>query len=180
MCARVIAGSYSSRDQEQYQEQRCHSAFIARFRFCCAVCCCCAPVSHRKLLTLWQSRCNSSRTPRYRYSFRGSYERCFCVCVCAYQAGVPFCTQRGSIPIRTSSQFQKHRRSTPAVHQQQRYDTSEPRNAHIHRNDCVSPFRLATPPGFQGSSKANAEGEPCTAVYDVHTGYDTINTAVIR
>ena len=32
---------------------------------------------------------------------------------------------------------------------QQRYSTSEPRKAHIHRNACVPPFQLATPPGFQ-------------------------------
>ena len=46
------------------------------------------PVLHRKLLTLWQLRySSSSRTSRS--SFSDSYERRFCVCVCAYYVGAP-------------------------------------------------------------------------------------------
>ena len=53
---------------------------VSFFRY--FVCCrCCVPVSHRKLLTLWQPRYNSSsRTSRS--SFCDNYERAFlCACV---------------------------------------------------------------------------------------------------
>ena len=49
-----------------------------------------------------------------RYYFCNSYERCFCVCVCAYYVCVPSSTHvhEEQIPTRTSSEFQKHPRST--------------------------------------------------------------------
>ena len=37
----IIKASYSSRNQEQSEEQRCHPAFSALVHFCYAVCCCC-------------------------------------------------------------------------------------------------------------------------------------------
>ena len=58
-------------------------------------------------------------------------------------------------------EFRKHPRSTATVQQQQqRYNTNEPRNAHIYRNACVPPFQLVMPSGFP--SQPHPEGEPCT------------------
>ena len=50
VCVCVIVGSYSSRNQEQSQEQRCHSAFNALLLSGAAAAAVCL-VSHRKLLT---------------------------------------------------------------------------------------------------------------------------------
>ena len=72
------------------------------------------------------------------------------MCVCAYYVGVPSGTQLGTIQTHALSDFQKHPQCTAAAQQQQqRFNTSEPRNAHIHRNACVHPLQLATTPGFQ-------------------------------
>ena len=99
-CACVIAGPYSSRNQEQSQEQRCQSSVFCLFFFrsCSyAVCCyCCVPVSQRKLLTSWQPRFNSSsRTSRS--SLCEGYEQCFCVCVCAYYVFKSTTSRRGTL-----------------------------------------------------------------------------------
>ena len=80
VCVWVSVGSYSSRNQEQSQEQRCLSVFIALFRCCYAVFCWCVPVSHCTLLTLWQAWYSGSRA--WRCSFFDCYERCFCGCSC--------------------------------------------------------------------------------------------------
>ena len=42
-CVCAIAGSCSSRNQEQSRGQSCHSTFLARFHFCHTLCCCCVP-----------------------------------------------------------------------------------------------------------------------------------------
>ena len=91
-----------------------------------------------RFLTLWQSWYNSSRTSRF--SFCGSYKRWFCVCKCMCMcACLPEHNEGRSHP------------TLPVQQQQQRYNTSESRKAHINRNACVVPFQLATPPGFQVS-----------------------------
>ena len=103
-----------------------------------------------KLLTLqlWQPRNNSSsRTSRY--SFCDSYERRFCVCVCAYYLGAS--STRVKFQPTLNPEFRKHPRSTAAEQQQQqRYNTSEPRDAHIHLGTLAFPFfNLRRPRDFQ-------------------------------
>ena len=79
------------------------------FRLCYAVCCCCVPVSHRKLLMLWQPRNNSSRTSKY--SFCEIYKRCWCTCVRIMWACHPqhIHVNEEQIPTRTWSEFQSIR-----------------------------------------------------------------------
>ena len=88
MCVSLQHSILPRQEQEtqQSQEARCNSAsvfFFPLFFHCChaVCCCCCVPVPHRRLLTFPQLWYNSSRTTRS--SFCDSYERCFCVCVCA-------------------------------------------------------------------------------------------------
>ena len=55
-------------------------------------------------------------------------------------------------PTQISSELQKHARSTAPAQQQQRYSTSEARNAQIHIGTpvfCVHSFQLATSPGYE-------------------------------
>ena len=105
--------------------------YFARFHLCyAACCCCCVPVSHRKLLTPWLPRNSSSRTSKY--SFCDSYERCFFVCVCV------FCG-RTILNTFKEEQFQPtlplNFKSIREV--RQRYNTSEPRNAHTYKGTPV-------------------------------------------
>ena len=146
---------YSSRNQEHQSVATREVQFqLFSFYFYCVCCLLCVPVSHRKLLTLWQPWYNSSLTSRP--SFCDSYERCFCVCVCSY-VGVPSQTQRTSWTIPT---HKSPRAVLPAAaqqqqqqQQQQRNNTGEPRMGSTYiptgRNVCVPSSQLATPPGPQ-------------------------------
>ena len=74
VCVFVFIGFYSSRNQEQSQEERSNSAF---FLSCSFFLCCLLLFSTCVTPVLWY---NSSRTSRYY--FCDSYERCFCLYVC--------------------------------------------------------------------------------------------------
>ena len=121
-----------------------------------------------RFLTLWQSWYNSSRTSRF--SFCGSYKRWFCVCKCMCMcACLPEHNEGRSHP------------TLPVQQQQQRYNTSESRKAHINRNACVVPFQLATPPGFQVSRipKGNLVCIcTCTRALFLHIGNDVYRPRV--
>ena len=83
VCVRVvIVGSYSSRNREHssLKNRGAIQLFSALFHLCNDCCCYCVPVSHRKLLTLWQPRYNGSRTSRS--SFRQLPMALVCVRVC--------------------------------------------------------------------------------------------------
>ena len=147
-CVWVTVVSYSNKNQEQSQEQRCHSAFFCSF----SLLLCRVPVPHRKLLTLWQSRYNSS-SRTLRYSFCDSYERCVCLCLCIVRI------MWQCHPVHNEGQFHPtfplNFKSIRVV-QQQRYNSSSgttpPANLAtlvIHRNTRVLPFQLTTQPGFQ-------------------------------
>ena len=89
----------------------------------------------------------------------------------AYSVGVPSWTQRGTISNPHFLWLQKLPRSAAAAQQQQhRYNTSESRNAHIHRNACAPPFQHTT---CGISSHPHPEGEPCnTLLYKLMQWYD--------
>ena len=97
MCVRVSLWHPTSVGNRDRLKNRDAIWFFRSFQFCywyvCG-CCCGVPVPHRKLLKLWQPRCNSSRTSRY--PFRDSYERCFCECVCALCGRAILNTTRGN------------------------------------------------------------------------------------
>ena len=82
VCVCASLGSYqvdySSRNQQQCLEGRCVFSFV--LLFFAAFSAVAVYLYHRKICTLWQPLCNSSRrTPRS--SFCDSYERLFCMCV---------------------------------------------------------------------------------------------------
>ena len=120
------------------------------------------PVSHRKLLTLCGSHGITAAVLQGLRLVTAMNGVSVCACVLCRHAILN--TTR--VPIHTSSEFHKHSRRTAEVQQQQqRCNTSKPRNAHIHRNNaCHLPFQHATPLGFQANyiPKANLVLIVCT------------------
>ena len=74
----------------------------------CAAADSCVPVSHRKLLILWQPRYNSIRISGICF-VTATNGASVCSCVRILWACHP--EQRGTIPTHTCSEFQKHPRS---------------------------------------------------------------------
>ena len=129
----------------------CSFSFYATMLSTAAVC-----LNHIvSVLTLWQARHNSSRTPRY--SFCDSYKRCFCVCdsyahccvrivwACHPEHDEGHSNQQFLSISKVSAQYSSSGVSYVVL----------PVNlatfiilVYAHRNACVSPFRLA-PPGLE-------------------------------
>ena len=139
------------------------------------VCCyCCVPVSHRKLLTFWQPWHNSSRTHKIFFFVTAANGASVCARVRIMWACHP--EHNETISTHTSSQLQKHPRSTAAVQHQRTWQDSYTYG----RNACVPSFQFATPPGFRvdHTPKGNLEHcTYCTCVY-IMSGNSTLQTHV--
>ena len=107
---RVVVGCYGRKNHSRSSVSRTEVPFSV----CCsfshfhhAVYCCGEPASHRKLLTLWQRRHNSSSRTSKVFVLR-QLQTVLLVCVRAYSLAVPTEHNDGQFPTRTSSGLQRH------------------------------------------------------------------------
>ena len=161
----VIVGSYSSRNRELSLKNR--GAIKRLLLFLLPVRCplLLVPVSHRKLRCCGSHDIIVAVLQGARYCFRDSSERCFRVRVWMYYSGVPSWTQLygdNSNPHTLNFESIRAVQQRAAQEQQQRYNTSEPRNAHLHTREERLCFPFSTCDTLVISSQLHPEGEPCS------------------
>ena len=83
-----------------------------------------------------------------------------CMCMCAYFCGRAVLKQRGTLPAHTSSEFQKHPRSTAGVQHQQ---TSQGAHTYEIGTPVFPLFNLRHPQHFK--STTSRRGTLCTYEY---------------
>ena len=176
VCACVVVGSYSNTNRNSLKNRGAIQPLLLLFFIfvmlsaTAAVC-----LDH----TASFCRCGShgiTVAVLARYTFYDSYELCFCVCVCAHYVCVPSSTHvhEEQITTRTSSELQKHPRSTysSGTTATAAVNASESRNAQLHRNAC-SPFSTCNTPGIWSQPHPPGEPVPYHISYHGVFNYDT-------
>ena len=122
---------------------------------CCLLLPLCACITHRKLFYGVANMIQHCSSRTSRSSFCDSYERCFYMCVRVHVCGRAILNEgrfQPTLPLISKAPAQ-HGSGTTAWASSSSSSGTTPANLarliHTSRNDCVSPFQLATPPGIQ-------------------------------